>query len=133
MSTTASRRALSGYRRLYRARQQLFAGDARALTKSRLAIRVEFAKNRHVTGPPDHLEGLLSMIDDAEDMLLHGIVRGELNSERNVVEIKIGPGHEARMDSGTLTHVDAITAETGDAMDGKGKPKISITKVRGGV
>ncbi len=130
MSSSTALRALSGYRRLFRARKQLFAGDTRALTESRHAIRAEFDKNRHVTGPPEHIEGLISMIDDAEDMLLHGIVRGELNAERNVVEVKIGPEHEAKMDEETLTHMDPITAETGDTLDGAagGKPKIEITK-----
>ena len=132
MSNTALR-ALSGYRRLFRARRQLFNGDNRALAESRLAIRAEFDKNRHITGPPDHIEGLLSMIDDAEDMLLHGIVRGELNTERNVVEVKIRPEHEARMDGETMTHVNAITAETGAVMeDAKGgKMTVEITKIRG--
>ena len=64
------------------------------------------------------------MIDDAEDMLLHGIVRGEFNAERNVVEVKIGPDHEARMDHETLTHIDPITAETSSSA----QPKIEVTK-----
>ena len=134
MSSSTALRALSGYRRLFRARKQLFAGDARALAESRVAIRAEFDKNRNITGPPEQIEGLLSMIDEAEDMLLHGIVRGELNQDRNVVEVKIGPEHEARMDGETLTHVDPITAETGGKMDGSsdGQPKIEITKTGGG-
>lgn len=135
MSSSTALRALSGYRRLFRARSKLFAGDARALAESRVAIRAEFDKNRSVAGPPEHIEGLLSMIDEAEDMMLHGIVRGELNAERNVVEVKIGPEHEARMDSETMTHVDPITAETGDKMAGgsssPGQPAIEITKTSG--
>ena len=126
MSSSTALRALSGFRRLFRARKQLFAGDTRALTESRFAIRAEFDKNRNVTGPPEHLEGLLSMIDDAEDMMLHGIVRGELNPERNVVEVKISPEHEANMDNETMTHVDPITSETGQNLDGK--PKIEVIK-----
>lgn len=74
MSSTSAR-VLSGYRRLFRARKSLFLGDTRAMTESRVAIRAEFDKNRHVTDV-NHLEGLLVMIDEAEDMLLHGIVRG---------------------------------------------------------
>lgn len=70
------------------------------------------------------------MIDEAEDMLLHGIVRGELNAERNVVEVKIGPEHESRMDSETMTHLDPITKDTGDKI-GDGKPNIEITKSSG--
>ena len=67
------------------------------------------------------------MIDDAEDMMLHGIVRGELNPERNVVEVKISPEHEANMDNETMTHVDPITSETGQN-DTTGKPKIEVIK-----
>lgn len=74
--SSATARVLSGYRRLFRARKSLFMGDVRAMTESRIAIRTEFDKNRNVTDP-QHLEGLLVMIDEAEDMLLNGIVRGE--------------------------------------------------------
>ncbi|KAL7449809.1 hypothetical protein ACHAWC_001831 [Mediolabrus comicus] len=133
MSSSTALRALSGYRRLFRARKQLFAGDERALRESRFAIRAEFDKNRHTTGPPEHIEGLLTMIDEAEDMLLHGIVRGELNQDRNVVEVKINPEHESRMDTETMTHIDPITAETGAKLDesNDAKPRIEITKTSG--
>jgi complex III assembly factor LYRM7 len=129
MSTTAAR-ALSGYRRLFRARSFLFQGDDRALRESRLAIRAEFTKNKNA--PPSQIPQLLQMIDDAEDMLLHGIVQGQLNEEKNVVEVKLGPEHESRMDSETMTHLDPITSETGKEMDGRGsKPVIEVTKRSG--
>lgn len=73
------------------------------------------------------------MIDEAEDMLLHQIVRGELNEERNVVEVKIGPEHEGRMDSETMTHIDPITNEMGSSStSSSSKPKIEITKSSSG-
>ncbi|KAL7527115.1 hypothetical protein ACHAXR_006972 [Thalassiosira sp. AJA248-18] len=131
MSSSTALRAISGYRRLFRARSKLFTNDTRALRESAIAIRSEFDKNKHVTGPPEHIEGLLTMIDEAEDMLLHGIVRGELNTERNVVEVKIGEEHGGRMDGETMTHVDPITSETGSMMDDGGKPKIEVTKSSG--
>jgi complex III assembly factor LYRM7 len=131
MSSSTALRALSGYRRLFRARKQLFAGDKQALRESRFAIRAEFDKNRAITGPTEHIEGLLTMIDEAEDMLLHGIVRGELNQDRNVIEVRIGPEHESRMDTETMTHIDPITSETGAKIDGAGKPKIEVTKSSG--
>lgn len=71
------------------------------------------------------------MIDDAEDMLLHGIVRGELNADRNVVEVKLSPEHESRMDTETMTHLDPITSDTGKEIDGGGKggkPVIEVTR-----
>ena len=120
-------RALSGYRRLFRARNALFQNDERALRESALAIRNEFNKNRLATEPA--IEGLLAMIDDAEDMLRHGIVQGELNKERNVVEVKIQPEHEIRMDPDSITHLDPITSETGDRMDPSGKPEVEVTRV----
>ena len=132
-SSATALRAISGYRRLFRARSKLFSGDARALRESAIAIRAEFDKNRHVTGPPEHIEGLLTMIDEAEDMLLHQIVRGELNEERNVIEVKIGPEHEGRMDSETMTHIDPITNEMGSSStSSSSKPKIEITKSSSG-
>ena len=78
MSATTSR-VLSGYRRLFRARRILFIGDDRAMRESRVAIRAEFDKNRLVADPVQ-IEGLLTMVDESEDMLLHGVVRGELNA-----------------------------------------------------
>lgn len=67
------------------------------------------------------------MIDDAEDMLRHGIVRGELNEDRGVVEVKLSPEHESRMDSETMTHLDPITSDM-KGIDGKDKPVVEITK-----
>jgi complex III assembly factor LYRM7 len=65
------------------------------------------------------------MIDEAEDMLLHGIVRGELNRERNTYEIKIKKEHAESMDKETITHMDPITSET--SLNENGKPKVVVT------
>ena len=70
---------------MFRARQKLFQGDERALRESRVALRAEFEKNRVVTDAA-HLEGLFVMIDEAEDMMLHGIVQGKLNDDGNYGE-----------------------------------------------
>jgi complex III assembly factor LYRM7 len=131
MSASTAARALAGYRRLFRARSFLFQGDERALRESRIAIRAEFTKNKHA--PASQIPELLQMIDDAEDMLLHGIVRGELNADRNVVEVKLSPEHESRMDTETMTHLDPITSDTGKQMDGDkgGKPVIEVTRSGG--
>lgn len=127
--TGLSARVLSGYRRLFRARKSLFTGDDRAMRESRLALRSEFDKNRHVTDPT-HIEGLLVMVDEAEDMLLHGIVRGELNRERNTYEIKIKKEHAESMDSETITHVDPITAETSSCTNESGSPNVVVTATK---
>ena len=91
-TTTAARRVVSGYRRLFRARKKLFQGDARALEESRLAIREQFYSQQHQQQQPatlssdhhhqhQHFEGLMTMIDEAEHMMLHGIVQGKLNDD----------------------------------------------------
>jgi len=74
-------RVLSGYRRLFRARKSLFTGDQRAMIESRTAIRAQFNANKYVTDRTQ-MEGLLTMVDEAEDMLLNGIMRGELNPNK---------------------------------------------------
>jgi complex III assembly factor LYRM7 len=73
-------RVFAGYRRMFRARKSLFSGDIQAMVESRVAIKQEFAKNATASGA-DHIEGLLSMVDEAVDMLTHGIVRGNLNQD----------------------------------------------------
>lgn len=81
LSSLSSSRVFSAYRRLFRARKELFAGDVQALQASRVAIKSEFVKNRGAPTAGEHFEGLLSMVDDAVDMLRHGIVRGDLNQD----------------------------------------------------
>lgn len=127
MSATINK-VLSGYRRLFRARKSLFDGDTRAMIESRIAIRKEFEKNRQVHDATQ-VQGLLLMIDEAVDMLLHGIVRGELNKEKNTYEVKIKRGHAANMDSNTITHLDPITAET--INNETSRPNVVVTSTSG--
>jgi complex III assembly factor LYRM7 len=74
-------RVFAAYRRIFRARKELFVGDGQALNESRVAIKTEFAKNKAAPASGDHFEGLLTMVDEAVDMLRHGIVRGNLNQD----------------------------------------------------
>jgi hypothetical protein len=76
---SAQARVFSGYRRLFRARRNLFEGDVQAMKESRVAIKQEFVKNRGAAVAGEQFEGLLTMVDEAEDMLRHGIARGNLN------------------------------------------------------
>mmetsp|Transcript_2099 Transcript_2099/g.2290 ORF Transcript_2099/g.2290 Transcript_2099/m.2290 type:complete len:142 (-) Transcript_2099:348-773(-) len=117
-------RVLSGYRRLFRARNSLFTGDVRAMVESRVAIRAEFDANKHVTDQTQ-MEGLLLMIDEAEDMLLNGIMRGELNPEKGAYEVKIKSEHADSSDSGSATTIEPITSET--ANNTSNNPKVVIT------
>jgi len=122
MSSSAATRVFSGYRRLFRARKVLFKNDERALYESRFAIRAEFDKNRAVTPEGPHFEGLLSMVHEAEDMLLHGIVQGELNQNSGNYEVKIKPEHA---DAEQMTQMEPITEETvAKTMN----PKVEVTK-----
>ena len=94
------------------------------MRESRVAIRAQFDAKRTVTDPVQ-LEGFMVMIDEAEDMLLHGIVRGELNKEKNTYEVKIKKEHAESMDSQTITHVDPITSET--SLNESGKEDVVVT------
>ena len=81
MSSSSRSRVFSAYRRLFRARKELFAGDVQAMQESRFAIKEQFVANRSAPTAGEHFEGLISMVDEAVDMLRHGIVRGDLNAE----------------------------------------------------
>mmetsp|Transcript_9254 Transcript_9254/g.13847 ORF Transcript_9254/g.13847 Transcript_9254/m.13847 type:complete len:138 (-) Transcript_9254:342-755(-) len=120
-----SARVFSGYRRLFRARKSLFIGDILAMKESRVAIRAQFDSNRNATDPT-HIEGCLTMVDEAEDMILNGIVRGELNEDKNSYEVKIKPQHAESMDGESITHMDPITSET-SLNESSGKPDVVVT------
>ena len=72
-------RVFSQYRKIFRARKSLFGGDDHAMIASRREIRQQFAQNRQAT--PEIVPMLLDMVDEAVDMMKHGIVRGDLNQQ----------------------------------------------------
>lgn len=78
---SARARVLSGFRRLNRARIQLFQGDSHATTVSRQQMRAEFERNRNVPTIGAEYEAMVSGIDEAADMLIHEIIRGDLNED----------------------------------------------------
>jgi complex III assembly factor LYRM7 len=82
----ASRKELifGSYRRLYRARRGLFRNDTHAMRESRVAVREQYLQhNGRVAAttmiPDDEFYNLLSMVDEAVDMMKHGIAQGSLN------------------------------------------------------
>jgi complex III assembly factor LYRM7 len=83
----ASRKELifSSYRRLCRARLGLFRNDTHAMRESRVAVREQYLQhNSRGSGavaaiPDDEFYNLLSMVDEAVDMMKHGIAQGNLN------------------------------------------------------
>jgi len=76
--TTDRHEILAAYRRLCRARNDLFAGDQVALRESRVVLKHEFTSP---SIPSTNLHDLLQAAREAEDMLRHGIVQGKLNPE----------------------------------------------------
>ena len=75
----ARARVLSAFRRLNRARVDLFRGDDFAMKVSREQMRTEFIKNRSVNPSGPEWEAMVAAIDEAADMLKHEILRGDLN------------------------------------------------------
>jgi hypothetical protein len=100
---------LSAYRRIFRARKELFMGDHQAMAELRVAIKDEFVKNQKVPTSGEHFEALLYMVDEAIDMMRYGIVRGDLNEKTGNYEVKFKPEHTEGVEH---SNVEPITAET---------------------
>lgn len=74
-------RVLAGFRRLNRARIQIFRGDDHAMVESRKQLRDQIMANRSVPTSGPVFEELVNGLDEATQMLTHEIVRGDLNEE----------------------------------------------------
>lgn len=94
--STPKARVFSGFRRLFRARKNLFTGDQQAMRESRVAIREQFLLNKNAPTSGEHFENLLVMVDEAEDMLRHGIARGDLNPDTGNYGMSVGIIHTCR-------------------------------------
>lgn len=106
-------RVFSAYRRLFRARKKLFEGDVEAMLKSRTAIREQFVQNKAAPTSGEHFEGLLTMVDEAEDMLLTGFVRGQLNESTGHYEVKVKPEHTSSgADAASIPQLEPVTEKT---------------------
>ena len=125
MSLASRAKVLSGYRRLFKARKFLFQEDKHALNQSRLAIRDEFLKHQHVTDP-NTISNLLVSIDEAEDMMRHGIVQGKRNDDTGNIEVKIKAEHTQAMEQNPsiapLHNEQNISDETDEIVITKTKP-----------
>lgn len=80
MSASRSR-VLSAFRRLNRARMELFQGDDHAMTVTHQQMRAEFQRNKHVPTSGPEFEAMVNGIDEAATMLKHEIIRGKLNEQ----------------------------------------------------
>mmetsp|Transcript_66 Transcript_66/g.120 ORF Transcript_66/g.120 Transcript_66/m.120 type:complete len:128 (-) Transcript_66:197-580(-) len=124
-------RGLSAYRRLFRARQQLFQGDALALVKSREELRNEFIKNKFVTNP-EELKEIFLGVDEVEDMMLHGIMQGKVNEQTNTVEVKIKPEHTVAMDAEEARNErEKVACASQDENKIDGAVLVEVTKSKG--
>ncbi len=72
---------MAGFRRLNRARIELFKGDDHAMKESRLQLRAQIEANRSVPTSGAVFEELVKGMDEAAHMLKHEIVRGNLNED----------------------------------------------------
>ena len=80
--------AAAAFRRLMRARADLFQGDAYALDESRSKLREEFGAQREVSDP-EQIAELLRGADEVEELLRENVVQGRLNERGNyAVKVK---------------------------------------------
>ena len=109
-----------------RASSKLFVGDIEALTKSRQAVRQQFKLQRNAPTSGEQFEGLLVMVDEAEDMLLHGFVQGKLNPESQHYEVKIKKEHTADgSDMASVPQLEPVTDKTIERME---NPGVEVTQ-----
>lgn len=94
------RPALTAFRRLMRAREMAFKGDAEMLAQSRLAVREEFLRNKDVPEGPVLTE-LLQGADEATDMLKHHVIQGIRKGEGEYA-MNIDPARHVTMDPNKL-------------------------------
>ena len=127
MATSASRsRVFSAYRRLFRARAKLFEGDNDAMKESRNAVRQQFMQNKNAPTSGEHFEGLLAMVDEAEDMLLHGFVQGKLNPDTQHYEVKIKPEHTAdATDMSKVPQLEPVSEATVKSFESPGGVEVT--------
>ena len=72
---------LSAFRKLNRARIDLFQGDAHAMAVTYQQMRGEFERNRSAPTSGPEFEALVAGIEEATIMLKHEIIRGKLNDD----------------------------------------------------
>jgi hypothetical protein len=132
MAASPSSRVFSAYRRLFRARARLFQGDGEALQESGRAIRQQFMQNRAAPTSGEHFEGLLGMVDEAEDMLLTGFVQGRLNDNGHY-HVAIKPEHTGdAQNTAAVPQLEPVTEDTVQRMKGVQVNVTSCTNKQGG-
>mmetsp|Transcript_8468 Transcript_8468/g.20824 ORF Transcript_8468/g.20824 Transcript_8468/m.20824 type:complete len:137 (+) Transcript_8468:166-576(+) len=115
MASASRARVLAGFRRLNRARIELFKGDDHAMKESRLQLRAQIEANRSVPTSGAVFEELVKGMDEAAHMLKHEIVRGNLNEDTGRYDVKIKREHVQGSDdpSGNIKpEIEPITEDT---------------------
>mmetsp|Transcript_5117 Transcript_5117/g.10606 ORF Transcript_5117/g.10606 Transcript_5117/m.10606 type:complete len:137 (-) Transcript_5117:1145-1555(-) len=115
MASASRARVLAGFRRLNRARIELFKGDDHAMKESRLQLRAQIEANRSVPTSGPVFEELVKGMDEAAHMLKHEIVRGNLNEDTGRYDVKIKREHVQGSDdpSGNIKpEIEPITEDT---------------------
>eukprot|EP00536_Pseudo-nitzschia_multiseries_P003394 jgi/Psemu1/295203/fgenesh1_pm.52_\ len=132
-ASLASRaRVLAGFRRLNRARIQLFRGDDRAMKESRIQLRAQMESNRFAPTSGPAFEELVKGMDEAAHMLRHEIVRGDLNEETGRYDVKIKREHVQGSDdpSGNIKpEIEPITEDTVRRMENPGSVEVCKSSV----
>ena len=111
-----------------RARLVAFKGDSNALTASHSELRMHFDNNRNAA--PDAVEVMVREMTDLEDMLLHGLVQGEVKQrgEGDVkVEVQLRPENAEKMDAGGINPLEHLGEGLGEVED-KGLDDVKIDK-----
>mmetsp|Transcript_27472 Transcript_27472/g.58780 ORF Transcript_27472/g.58780 Transcript_27472/m.58780 type:complete len:138 (+) Transcript_27472:165-578(+) len=128
MAVSASRaRVFAGFRRLNRARVQLFKGDDHAMKESRIQLRAQLEANRSAPTSGPVFEELVNGMDEAANMLTHEIVRGDLNQDTGRYDVKIKREHVKGSDdpSGKIKpEIEPITEDTVRRMENPGSVEV---------
>ncbi|CAM9527474.1 unnamed protein product [Phaeothamnion confervicola] len=128
---TATRlQVVAGFRRLMRARVELFAGDDFAMEASRVQLKAEFRKYRDVTDPKK-LATLIKGITEVEEMMAYNVVQSRLNERGNYAVSMTPQQAKAMRRDEELEPITATTATAGvkiDSSDGGGCGCASTSK-----
>jgi len=126
-ASTSRARVLAGFRRLNRARIQIFKGDDHAMKESRIQLRAQIEANKSVPTSGPVFEELVKGLDEAAQMLSHEIVRGDLNEDTGRYEVKIKREHVKGSDDLTgniKPEIEPITEDTVRRMENPGSVEV---------
>ena len=110
----------ASYRKLYRARKNLFGADREAMNKSRLAVQEQYKKTTHIKSH-EHLQGLLGVAEETCHLLRTGFVQGSLNETTGHYEVKLKDHQD------THASVQPVTPKIVEELEKQREP-VQVTK-----